>query len=163
MPRRCSDRVACGAVTATCQRCLQLHFPKRCARMAAAARVTPKSGIGALETFSVCPLSRSLGLCFNECTWKLCLLPVLEKSGGAPSAQKALPVALKSTILCCRFKPRAQQAATKEEKLGGKTGATLGLFLLPCPLISAVSGLGQGAVISPSRSLGSSSRAAFCP
>lgn len=163
MPRRCSDRVACGAVTATCQRCLQLHFPKRCARMAAAARVTPKSGIGALETFSLCALCPEAWGCASMSARGNCLLPVLEKSGGAPSAQKALPVALKSPILCCRFKPRAQQAATKEEKLGGKTGATLGLFLLPCPLISAVSGLGQGAVISPSRSLGSSSPAAFCP
>lgn len=71
--------------------------------------------------------------------------PPGEKRWGASSGSEIPYLVLEATGC---FKPRAQQAATKEEKLGGKTGATLGLFLLPCPLISAVLGQGQGAVIS---------------
>lgn len=77
--------------------------------MAAAARVTPKSGTQSLgDLLFVCPVSQSSGLCFTKCPWKLCwklcVLPLLEKSGGV------LPVALKPPTWCWR-----QRAASNPE------------------------------------------------
>lgn len=157
----CCDGVVCGAVTATCQRCLQLHFPKRCAKMAAAARVTPKSGIRSLgDLLFVCPLSRSSGLCFTKCPWILCVLPLLEKSGGA------LPVALKSPTWCWRRRaasnPEPSKLPQRRRSWVEKLERPWVCSCFPAPLSLLCWGRGR-ALLSASRSLGSISPAAFCP